>query len=77
MIFILVIISTSCIYTVSDALDEAIEMMEELLKEYDYQEYQLTKIHRTLTFLELGYNSLKQELSVTECSASYLLGQVM
>ena len=51
-------------------------MMEELLKEYEYQEYQLNKIHGTLTLLELGYNSLKQELSVTECSASYLLGQV-
>ena len=61
---------------VSDVLDEAIEMMEELQKEYEYQEYQLTKMHGTLKYLELGYNSLKQELSVTECSASYLLGQV-
>ena len=59
----------------SEALDDIIEMMEQLLKEYGYQEKQLNKIHGTLSVLEYGYNSLRHELGHAECSASELIEQ--
>ena len=58
---------------VSEALDEIIEMMEELLSEYSYQDKQLNKMHAVLIVLEYGYNSLRQQLSGAECSMSELL----
>ena len=54
----------------SEALDDIIEMMEQL--QYGQQ---LKKIHGTLSVLEYGYNSLRQELDHAECSASELIGQ--
>ena len=59
----------------SETLEDIIEMMEQLLKEYGYQDQQLNKIHGTLSVLEYGYNSLRQELGHAECSASELIGQ--
>ena len=59
----------------SEALDDIIEMMEQLLKQYGYQDQQLNKIHGTLSVLEYGYNSLRQELGHAECSASEQIGQ--
>ena len=58
---------------VSEALDEILEMMETLINEYSYQDKQLNKMHATLTVLEYGYNSLRQQLSGAECSVSELL----
>ena len=57
----------------SEALDEILEMMETLMNEYSYQDKQLNKMHATLTVLEYGYNSLRQQLSGAECSVSELL----
>ena len=57
----------------SEALDKIIEMMEELLSEYSYQDKQLNKMHAVLIVLEYGYNSLRQQLSGAECSVSELL----
>ena len=53
-----------------EALDEIIETMETLVEEYDEQEVQLDKMQWTLSHLKYGYNSLRQQLSNTECSAS-------
>lgn len=49
-------------------------MLEGLLKEYWHQDQQLEEMHKTLTYLEYGYNTLRQKLSTVECSASELLG---
>ena len=53
-----------------ETLDEIIDTMETLVEEYDEQEVQLGKMKWTLSHLKYGYNSLRQQLSNTECSAS-------
>ena len=53
-----------------EALDEIIDTMETLVEEYDEQESQLDKMQWTLSHLKYGYNSLRQQLSNTKCSAS-------
>ena len=58
----------------SDGLDDVIGLMEELLEEYIQQDHQLNGMHKTLSLLKYGYNSLRQQLSRAECSSSELLG---
>ena len=48
-------------------------MMETLLVEYDQQESQLDMMQWTLSYLKYGYNSLRHQLSNSECSASELI----
>ena len=59
----------------SGALDNIIELMETLLKEYSNQDKQLNRIHGKLSSLKYGYNSVKRDLSTLECSMSEVLGQ--
>lgn len=56
----------------SEELDEVIEIVGTLLVEYDQQESQLDRMKLILSFLKYGYNSLRQQLSKAECSASEL-----
>ena len=58
-----------------EALDDIIDMMETLLKDYSNQDKQLNRIHGKLSLVQHGYNSLKHELSTVECSMSGAIGE--
>ena len=60
---------------VDEALDDIIDMMETLLKDYSNQDKQLNRIHGKLSLVKHGYNSLKHELSTVECSMSGAIGE--
>ena len=61
-------------FAVAQGLYQITELMEDLLKEYDYQEMQLKKINVKLSSLKYGFNSLKQDFTAVECSLSELFG---
>ena len=60
---------------VDEALDDIIDMMETLLKDYSNQDKQLNRIHGKLALVKHGYNSLRHELSTVECSMSGAIGE--
>ena len=61
--------------SVEEGLDEIIDLMETLLKDYSNQDKQLNRIHGKLSVVKHGYNSLKRELSTVECSMSGAIGE--